>query len=249
MSTTPVQKFINALSQTTGEQARQNGTGWSARCPAHDDRNPSLSVSDAEDGRALVHCHAGCHVEDILAAVNLTAADLFPPSASTKPHQSREKQGFRRRRQPALTETFTTSSDAVEALERKFGGSAAQWTYHGGDGSPVGVVVRWDTPEGKMIRPVARNGGGWVIGGMPEPRPLYLLNDLETTDRVFVTEGEKAADAARSLGVVATTSAHGSQSPDKTDWAPLAGKKAVILPDNDGAGGEYADAVGRFSRA
>ncbi|MCA9266588.1 MAG: DUF3987 domain-containing protein, partial [Planctomycetales bacterium] len=42
---------------------------------------------------------------------------------------------------------------------------------------------------------------------------------------------------------MATTSAHGSQSPDKTDWSPLAGKECVILPDNDEAGQKYADRV------
>ena len=36
------------------------GNGWSACCPAHDDRTPSLSLHDSDDGMALVHCHAGC---------------------------------------------------------------------------------------------------------------------------------------------------------------------------------------------
>lgn len=40
--------------------ARKCGSGWTARCPAHDDRNPSLSINDGDDGKALVHCHAGC---------------------------------------------------------------------------------------------------------------------------------------------------------------------------------------------
>ena len=53
----------------------------------------------------------------------------------------------------------------------------------------------------------------------------------------------RAADAARSIGLVATTSMNGSQSPDKSDWKPLIGKTAVILPDNDEAGREYAETV------
>jgi len=48
---------------------------WMARCPAHPDRNPSLSVS-VKDGRVLVHCFAGCHPDAVLAAVGLTWRDL-----------------------------------------------------------------------------------------------------------------------------------------------------------------------------
>ena len=39
---------------------RRSGPSWSAKCPAHDDKSPSLSVSEGSDGRALVNCHAGC---------------------------------------------------------------------------------------------------------------------------------------------------------------------------------------------
>src|SRR5687768_10212819 len=39
-----------------GLDARKNGSGWKARCPLHDDRNPSLSINEGNDGRPLVHC-------------------------------------------------------------------------------------------------------------------------------------------------------------------------------------------------
>jgi hypothetical protein len=107
----------------------------------------------------------------------------------------------------------------------------------------VGRAARWDTPSGKEIRPVARHGDGWRIGAMPEPRPLYRLPELVKAMHVIVAEGEKAADAARALGFVATTSAGGSQAPGKTDWRPLAGKEVWILPDNDAPGRKYADVV------
>jgi hypothetical protein len=47
---------------------RKAGSGWVARCPAHDDRNPSLSLKDA-DGRVLVHCHAGCPQRTVVEAL------------------------------------------------------------------------------------------------------------------------------------------------------------------------------------
>jgi hypothetical protein len=51
--------------------------GWMARCPAHDDKKPSLSVSTGDDGRTLLHCHAGCTLEAICAAMNMQSADFF----------------------------------------------------------------------------------------------------------------------------------------------------------------------------
>ena len=50
---------------------------WTAKCPAHDDRRASLSVSVGEGGRVLLNCHAGCSTEDICAALGLTVKDLF----------------------------------------------------------------------------------------------------------------------------------------------------------------------------
>lgn len=47
---------------------RKVGQGWTARCPAHDDREPSLSIRDAE-GKVLVRCHAGCDQRDVIAAL------------------------------------------------------------------------------------------------------------------------------------------------------------------------------------
>ena len=54
------------------------GSGWMARCPAHDDRNPSLSLCDTNDGKILVHCHAGCDQRTVIAA--LGDLGLWSPS-------------------------------------------------------------------------------------------------------------------------------------------------------------------------
>jgi putative DNA primase/helicase len=48
---------------------RKAGAAWMARCPAHDDRAPSLSIADARDGKVLVRCHAGCDQHDVIAAL------------------------------------------------------------------------------------------------------------------------------------------------------------------------------------
>ncbi len=48
---------------------RKAGGGWTARCPAHDDHTPSLSIRDAEENKVLVRCHAGCDQERVIAAL------------------------------------------------------------------------------------------------------------------------------------------------------------------------------------
>jgi hypothetical protein len=62
------------------EGVRETGRGrWLARCPAHADRSPSLSIAEGDDGRILLFCHAGCGAADIVAGVGLELRDLFPP--------------------------------------------------------------------------------------------------------------------------------------------------------------------------
>ena len=74
--------------------ARRTGVDrWVATCPAHDDGRPSLGVRELDDGRVLVHCWAGCAVADVLAAVGLGFADLFPERASDH-HLRRERRPF-----------------------------------------------------------------------------------------------------------------------------------------------------------
>jgi hypothetical protein len=62
------------------EAVRQRAPGsWSARCPAHDDRDPSLSVRETEDGTVLLKCFSGCSALDVVHAVGMELRDLFPP--------------------------------------------------------------------------------------------------------------------------------------------------------------------------
>lgn len=76
------------------EGVRRTGTArWLARCPAHDDRRPSLAIRELPDGRVLVHDFAGCEVESILDAVGLGFDALFPPR-SVEDRRSPERRAF-----------------------------------------------------------------------------------------------------------------------------------------------------------
>jgi hypothetical protein len=73
-ASTPTQKVIERLQ----ERGCQHGSGQDWQCPHHDDQTASLGVTQADDGRALLKCQAGCATEDVVKALGLSMADLFP---------------------------------------------------------------------------------------------------------------------------------------------------------------------------
>jgi hypothetical protein len=60
---------------------KESSAGWVALCPAHNDQNASLSIGIGDDDRILLHCHAGCKIEAVVAALGLKMADLMATSA------------------------------------------------------------------------------------------------------------------------------------------------------------------------
>jgi len=72
---TPIE---NTLSRLEKPRQRQPGQ-WSARCPAHPDKSPSLSIRETPDGAVLLHCFGGCETAEIVASLGLELSDLFPP--------------------------------------------------------------------------------------------------------------------------------------------------------------------------
>lgn len=75
----PIERVLESI-----PGAREVGEAqWEVCCPAHADLKPSLSISVGEDDRVLLHCHAGCELEEVLSCAGLTMADLHKPRAST----------------------------------------------------------------------------------------------------------------------------------------------------------------------
>jgi hypothetical protein len=72
LSVDPLAQFLSRL-----DRVRKCGAGYIARCPAHEDKTASLSVTAGDDGRVLLHCFSGCPALEVIAAVRLTVADLF----------------------------------------------------------------------------------------------------------------------------------------------------------------------------
>jgi putative DNA primase/helicase len=80
---------LDRLEQVTGGNGK-----WMACCPAHQDKSPSLAISETED-RVLVYCFAGCGAEDVMAAIGLNVTDLFYSKLAGCELTERKRQRFK----------------------------------------------------------------------------------------------------------------------------------------------------------
>lgn len=137
---------------------------------------------------------------------------------------------------------------------RGVGVPSASWTYRDAEGNILRHVLRFDTAEGKDIRPVTlwRGTDGrlkWKFGAGGDGRPLYGLDRLAARPNagVLLVEGEKTADAAqqRFPDLVAVTWPGGSNAIAKADLAPLASRTIAIWPDADEPGRKAAETLRR----
>lgn len=104
---TPVENLLQRLEKVKG----RNGS-WTARCPAHNDKGPSLAIRETDDGRVLVHCFAGCETASVLGSVGLDMTDLFPPDEKRKDYPTTGKPSLK----PAFYASDLMRIIAFEAL-------------------------------------------------------------------------------------------------------------------------------------
>jgi hypothetical protein len=238
---TPLDRFIDALASHEC-YPRQRGDKWQARCPVHGGRDrDSLTISEGLDGRVLVYCHSkGCNFDDILAAVGLEVADGFPREEKEAPAPTVSPLGLRpeQYRQPPGQAPPPEEEPEPEAV----------YAYTDADGQPCIEVLRFKKGDSKTFRQRRWTGGRWEWRLGDGPRPLYRLPELlaaiRAGKRVYLVEGEKAAEAVRGLGLVATTALGGAcEKPSswRAEWSEqLRDARVVILPDNDAPGEAHA---------
>ena len=206
--------------------AKPSGTGFMDKCPVHDDKTASLSITPGDDGRWLLHCHAGCEVDAILDAKKLTWSDLFPPN---------ENGGSRR--------PPNGNSAGPRRIEKVY-------DYHTATGDLLFQVVRFEPKDFRQRRPDGTGGYIWSVKGLD--RVVYRLPKIKGHPAVFITEGEKDADRVASIGLPATTCSGGAEK-WRDDYARQlvdAGvQRVAILLDNDAAGRRHADQVAASCQA
>jgi 5S rRNA maturation endonuclease (ribonuclease M5) len=206
------QAVHNLLSKL--RDVRKTGTGWQAKCPAHEDNKASLAVSIGENGGAVCYCHAGCETQAVVDAIGLKLADLMPESSQSPSHATAK---------PRIV---------------------CQYDYHDEQGRLLYQALRFEPKDFRQRAPDGQGGWEWRLNGarrvlyrLPE---LIAADPRET---VYVVEGEKDADRLRSLGLVATCNVGGAGKWRDEYNEPLRGRHVVILPDNDEPGRKHAQQV------
>lgn len=216
----------------------------SARCPFHDDKNPSLSIHVPSGG---FNCH-GCGAKggDVLAfhrlryslgfvkaATDLGAWQIAAPSKRSVRKFTPAQMAAQRFAAPILKAGYKS-----EALHE----------YRDADGRPLYWRIRAKHPGtgDKWLRPMHFDGRQFVLREpqFSDGKPLYGLHLLTArpNEAVVVSEGEKCADALRKRGLLAITSGC-AKSARRTNWHPVAGREILIWPDHDEPGFGYSHDV------
>jgi 5S rRNA maturation endonuclease (ribonuclease M5) len=201
------------------EGVRASGGKFMARCPAHDDSRASLSVNAGTDQPVVLHCHAGCEPDDILAKLGLTWAEL----SNADDDQRRRHEGAE----------WTPAGPAT-----------AVYDYRDEQGALLFQVLRTADKQfrQRVPDPTAKSGWTWRLGDVR--RVLYRLPELvaavEEGREVWIVEGEKDVHALERAGVTATCNSGGAGK-----WRPeyaafLIEASVTIVADRDGPGQAHA---------
>lgn len=233
------------LDELAGYGLKWNGQTGSARCPVHEDRRASLSVSLGRNGGLVLHCHTGtCGNLDIMGALGLPVTALFPP---------REQQPQR------LTDDDWMPCQQDRATRQPIPGhrKVASYVYRDQHGAVVLGVARCEAKDFYQWRPdpASKTGRRWKVtfddgtragDGIPYRLPDLLANlrrPFMDQLNVWIVEGEKDADRLWSLGYPATCNAGGAGKWTEAHAAWLSGADVMIAVDRDDAGWAHAEHV------
>lgn len=197
-----------------------NVRGNSAQCPAHEDRNASLSIGDRKDGTGTVlHCHAGCPTDAVLESLAMSAADLF------NDHDARRPAG-----------EWTPFGEAI-----------ATYDYTDENGALLYQVCRTRDKQFPQRVPDRTRKGGWNWKVGDARRVLYklprVIEAVQAGEDVWIAEGEKDVHALERAGVTATCNPGGAGK-----WRPeyaefLRDAIVHIVADKDKPGQAHARQV------
>jgi hypothetical protein len=230
----PLEKILEYV-----EGVEQKGNSFWALCPAHDDHKPSLHIEEADDGRALLKCRAGCDQSEVMTALErlgLKKSDLFADNRSgdVVPLKKGDKAARRPRKSPGrLVKSYTIKdvSGRPEAIHER---------YENDEG---GKSFLWKHPDGRF----SRNGEI-----KPETLSLYgseHISNWPADYGIVLVEGETPAEALQGVNIRALGTVCGAGStPTPEVLEVLRGRRVVLWADNDPGGREHMKRVGQRLR-
>lgn len=200
------------------DNVKPAGSGFVAVCPAHEDREASLGITEGEGGRVLLNCYAGCEVTAIVEAMDLKMRDLFPNNSSAS-------NALPEAIYPYTDEEGNTLFEAVRMPGKKF-------------------RQRHHDPE----NPDAREGGWvWNLDGVRRVPFLLpqLIEAVRGNHTVVIVEGEKdALRFTKETGVFATCNPMGAGK-WRPEYSIFFGgcKQVIIVQDRDDPGRRHAEKI------
>lgn len=217
-TTHPIEAVITELRNHGCNPRQSRQDQWESRCPngaRHNrgDKRPSLSVSVGADERALVHCQAGCSPAEVVEALGLKVADLFPPSATNGHEPPRVADRY------DYCDAEGTLLFQVERMANK--------TFRQRRPLPNGDWA-WNL-KGVESRPLYR---------LPK-----VMHAVAEAIPVWVVEGEKDVHALERAGEIATTCPMGAGKWRGEHTAALIGADVNVVADDDEPGRKHAEAV------
>jgi CHC2 zinc finger/Toprim-like len=242
------------------DRVKRNGSQWLARCPAHEDNKPSLSVR--EDGDViLLHCFAGCDTADVCDRIGIEIGDLFnrplTPRRTYMPQPRKpnpEPDPAAEQRQAEYVAALLARPPFIARLC-----VLRQWSQEGIELLGLGydeATERVTFPvrlEGRLLghlhyKPAAEDDESKMISDPGVPRVLFPdpagLPEPDPDTWFWIVEGEPDVVAAYSAGMIAI-GVPGSQA-WHPDWAEyFTGRNVVISTDADDAGRALADRIER----
>lgn len=211
-------------------ELHREGNQYVGACPVHGGDGPNFKVS-AETGEW--YCHTGCKEGgDALRFLERKDGLTFPEAL-----------------QELARFTGTTPTPAPSRNGHKNGPTrriVSTYNYTDEDGVLLFQAVRYE-PKGFSQRAPTDTPGAWTYSLSGVRRVLYVLPEVldavAAVRAVYLTEGEKDADALGALGLCATCNSMGAGKWEDAYTEALCGARVVILPDNDAPGREHAQKV------
>lgn len=213
------------LREGRGATVKRASGGSMVTCPAHDDRSPSLHVSEGPDGRVLLKCHAGCETADVLAADGRDWGDLFPNDG--------KRNG---RVEVAAYDYVDEQGELLFQCVRFYPKDFSQRRPRAGDrcrcekcrgGKDADRI--WNLHETRR-----------VLYRLPK-----VVKAVRAGARIYIAEGEKDVHALERAGQAATCNPMGA---GKGKWLReyaemLRGAHVVVVADKDKEGREHAERI------
>lgn len=211
-------RYANILLRIRGLRQSGQDDSWRGYCPVTDHRRRNLAAKIGAHGQLLIRCFAGCSQREVLRVLGATMRDCFP--------DSEDRAGAK------------NWQDSPKPVPVEF------YVYQDEQGNDLYRVVR---TEPKGFYQERWEGGKWRIGLAQVRRVLFRLPEILASDpkrAVVIVEGERKVLALEKLGIVATCNPGGTGAGWKADYSRLlAGRRLVVLPDNDPVGLEHGETV------